>query len=171
VAGSPKRRERRGLDPHPWRDDPARRALRHEPFADGNTVALRHGANSERTIEPVAAELAGRLLDLAREPETPVGYLASPEYLPAVGAWASVEAECVLYRRWFDEHGLFDEEGKPRPGLSNWDRTESRAAKLRQRLGLDPLSRARLGRDVGAASLDLALLMSEHDDGDDDGDR
>ena len=37
---------------------------------------------------------------------------------------------------------------------------ESRAATLRARLGLDPLSRARLGKDVAAGAVDIARLMA-----------
>jgi hypothetical protein len=39
-------------------------------------------------------------------------------------------------------------------------RAESRAATLRARLGLDPLSRARLGKDIAAAEVDVARLMA-----------
>jgi hypothetical protein len=40
---------------------------------------------------------------------------------------------------------------------------EVRAMQLRARLGLDPLSRARLGKDVASQKLDLARLWAEED--------
>jgi hypothetical protein len=44
-----------------------------------------------------------------------------------------------------------------------WDwlhRFETQAANLRGRLGLDPLSRARLGKDIAATEVDIAKLMA-----------
>jgi hypothetical protein len=43
------------------------------------------------------------------------------------------------------------------------DRLEARAESLRARLGFDPLSRARLGRDTVASELDLARLWAAED--------
>lgn len=140
---------------------------RWKDFEPGNRVAEKHGANSPRKVDPIADQLASELLELAEQPESPIPYLTSPEYRPAIQAWAAAEAACTLYRQWFSEQGLVDADGEPLPGISNWDKVESRAMNLRQRLGLDPLSRARLGRDVGAAHLDLALLMAERDEDDD----
>ena len=42
-------------------------------------------------------------------------------------------------------------------------RLETTAERLRARLGLDPLSRARLGRDVSATRVDLAIVMGKLD--------
>jgi hypothetical protein len=70
----------------------------------------------------------------------------------------------VLLRAYVSEHGILDGEGQPRPCLNDLHRFEKRAADGRSRLGLDPLSRARLGRDVTATKLDLAALMARLDD-------
>jgi hypothetical protein len=40
-------------------------------------------------------------------------------------------------------------------------RAEARADRCRSKLGLDPLSAARLGRDIAAGQVDMARLMAE----------
>jgi hypothetical protein len=45
--------------------------------------------------------------------------------------------------------------------LDQLHKHETRAMTLRARLGLDPLSRARLGRDLTAARFDLAKAIAE----------
>lgn len=48
------------------------------------------------------------------------------------------------------------------------DRFEAQAVQQRGRLGLDPLSASRIGRDKAAGSLDVAKLMMALADEDDD---
>jgi hypothetical protein len=127
-----------------------------EPFRPGNTVALRHGAWSPRKVEPLAAEYV----------ETVAG---SANWLrdcdaPAVWAWARTEARVQLLSEWLaDRGGDLDDEGTVRPAAALLDRLEARAESLRARLGFDPLSRARLGRDTLASELDLARLWAAED--------
>jgi hypothetical protein len=90
----------------PGHGGPAR-GYRWEPFKVGNEVRLRHGARSERRVDPVAAELVEALLadrpDLAAYPE-------------AVWGWARAEARCLLFAHWHAQVGYLDEAGNPRGG-------------------------------------------------------
>jgi hypothetical protein len=71
-------------------------------------------------------------------------------YRPTVAAWCRVEAQLHILTRWLDEHGLLDEEGRPRPATNLADRLEGRAARLRAELGLTPMSQSRLLLNVAA---------------------
>lgn len=119
----------------------------------GETLALKHGAFSDRVVDPVAHELVEVVLDQ-------VGYLGDPSYEPAVWAWARAEARVLVLSKWLDENGTLDRDGNPRPALAALKDFERLAAAARSRLGLDPLSRAALGRDVAARSIDLARLYA-----------
>jgi hypothetical protein len=70
----------------------------------------------------------------------------------------------LVLNAWLDVNGTLDEQGTPRPALSALKDFESLAARARQRLGLDPLSRAQLGRDVAAQQVDLARLYESMDE-------
>lgn len=151
----------------------------HEPFEEGNTVAVTHGAHSARTVRPLAAEIEAAARKHASWPP----YLADPSYGPAVEAWAWSEAVVTLLRRYLGERPLEDalidshsEEStevhaggtttrstsgkRTRAALDYLARWESTASGHRQRLGLDPLSRAKLGKDITSAAGDLVLLLT-----------
>jgi hypothetical protein len=108
----------------------AARGYSWEPFKVGNEVRLRHGARSERRVDPVAAELVEALLadrpDLAAYPE-------------AVWGWARAEARCLLFADWHAQVGYLDEAGNPRGG-GHVAAAENQAARMRERLGLDPVA-------------------------------
>lgn len=131
------------------------------PFPPGNTLSIRHGAYSPRRVNPLAQELVDRTLS---DPAT--GYLQAPAWRAALWAWARAEAEVQL----LDEHiarlgeqaengigDLADDAVRSAHLLKH--RAETRATTQRTRLGLDPLSAARLGRDKTAAAVDAAQLM------------
>jgi len=105
-----------------------------EPFRAGNEVRLRHGARSERRVDPVAAELVEALLadrpDLAAYPE-------------AVWGWARAEARCLLFADWHAEVGFLTDDGQVLGG-GRVREYEVLAANLRARLGLDPVSDVQL---------------------------
>jgi len=156
------------------------RGYRWKDAEPGNELALKHGANSPRRVEPLAAQIAESLLN---HPETPA-YLREPSYVPVVRAWARAEAVVSLLWDWLDAHDLdaavadvteTDEDETRSKGsgskhtlsrhvesvLTQLHRHETRAMNLRSRLGLDPLSRARLGKDVASQQFDLARLFAE----------
>lgn len=146
-------------------------------FEPGNEVSLRHGAWSPRKVDPLAKELVDAVLE---DPAT--SYLQAAHWRPAVWAWAQAEAQVQLLTEWLatkgeatgDGVGDLKDEGVSRAYIL-LHRAAARATTGRTRLGLDPLSAARLGRDRNAAAVDMAKLMqlaAEEDErqreGDDD---
>jgi phage terminase small subunit len=104
-------------------------------------VALRHGAQSSIRLAPRAAELAADLRAVVP------AVSASDE--PTIKLLALVLARVEAANEWLAEHGIFvDETGNPQPvirALSTWENT---AARLLDRLGCTPTSRAALGLDL-----------------------
>lgn len=133
--------------------EPAR-AYSWPPFEPGNTVARRHGAFAA-DVEDAAVEMVDGLLDVPS-----AEYLRDPIYLPSLWSWAVAEVRARRLAAYVVEQGELDEEGTPRPALEALRTWETRASNERDRLGLSPLSRARLGRDVAAQNVDLARLWA-----------
>ena len=150
-----------------WSYGPSKGPPGHRPpkpiiAEPGNTTAEKHGAWSPRKVNPLAQELVERIADL-------IPYLAEdPTYRPAVWAWARAEARVQLLAEHIDERGPLDADGKPWPALDQLQKAEGSAARARERLGLDPLSRAKLGRDLadtrGAADRLLSHLDEHYAD-------
>ncbi|HEX3542784.1 MAG TPA: hypothetical protein VHT75_20315 [Acidimicrobiales bacterium] len=107
------------------------------PFEVGNTARLRHGADSERIVRPLADRLAAAIVI-----EAP--WLSRPAFAAALAAWSRAEARVLLVSDWLDEHGLLDSEGRPFPAATFADKLEARAGNARAQLGLDPQSFAKL---------------------------
>ncbi|WP_214365625.1 hypothetical protein [Pseudonocardia sp. H11422] len=128
------------------------------PFEPGNEVGLRHGAYSPRRVDPLARELVDQALG---DPD--LGYLAAPSYRPALWAWARAEAQVQLLAEYLERFGADPDFGDRAvsAAYNAHHRAEARADSARRRLGLDPLSRARLGRDVTAAQVDLVSLLTD----------
>jgi hypothetical protein len=152
MAGHPKRRARRGEVVHPWAADPSLSS--RPPFEAGNEMATRHGAWSERRVDPVAAQLVEGLLerrpDLAKYPEALLG-------------WSRAESRCLLLESWFAERGLLDEKGQPTASERLLASSERLAMSLRERLGLDPRSEAELANaqaDAARSVVDLDALRA-----------
>lgn len=151
-------------------------------FAPGNETAITHGATSERRVGPLAARLAQELLEDADTPD----HLREPMFAASVHAWARAEAVCRLLWAWLEGRDIMagltaaattTEEETHSKGKTNRKsvtrsvpavmdmlrRYEVHAANLRSRLGLDPASAARVGRDLAltrhmnATPLDGAL--------------
>lgn len=164
-----------------------KRAYSWPQFTAGHTASLVHGGRSERTIAPLADEIAAELLTAETTPD----HLRRPEFASAVRAWARAEAVVALLWRWLDgqdiEASLTDtvtteeteEHTKRRTTrrsvsrrvasvLGELHRAETRAASLRRELGLSPLSAGKLARDLsqsrwyqGASPLDKRLAQIE----------
>lgn len=123
----------------------------------GNLLALKHGAYSPRRVDPLASELVERTLA-----DQSVGFLAAPAYRPALWAWARAEARVQLLEEYLGPQvgDLGDE--RVTAAYRELHRCETRAATLRSQLGLTPLARARLGKDVAQARhADAAAVMAE----------
>lgn len=160
------------------------------PFQPGHELSIQPGAYSPRKVEPLAQELVELVLRQATAEGSATAYLSDSTYRPAIHAWARAEIQAQLLTEYLtaaaevtgDGVGDLDAE-RVKSAYLLLHRAETRAASGRARLGLDPLSRARLGRDVAAGSVDVARLMaaleasvdesaaasSDHADLDDDG--
>jgi hypothetical protein len=150
MAGRPKRRERDGLVVKPWAADPSLSS--RPPFLPGNLAGLKSGAESERTIAPVAGELADWLV--AEHPDLDV-----PRYALSVAAWAHAEARCALLRLYLDARGVVGDDGEPRERILRELRAEERrASEERARLGLSPVDHARLEKQRAEAVRGVADL-------------
>ena len=96
------------------------------------------------------------------------GHAAEPRHRFALWAFARAEAQVQLLTEYLIKAG--EDAGN---GIGDLDaervkaaylllhRAEARAMSGRTRLGLDPLSAARLGRDQAATGADMARVMSE----------
>jgi hypothetical protein len=127
-----------------------------ESFQPGNQVALRHGAYCARLIDPMADELIAQI--------RPTVTWWQPCDEPTIRSWGRAEASIERVSSWLAERGgEIDDDGEVRAAANLLIRLESRAESLRSKLGLDPLSRARLGKDVSSARLDLARLWATED--------
>ena len=119
---------------------------------------IRHGAYTPRKVDPIAQAMLAAILS-----EPSAGYLREPVYRPAVEAWVQAEARVQLIDKWVSkmpiEQAAESRQGQVSP-LELLRRWESTASTHRARLGLDPLSRARLGRDVAAAQVDAAQVLT-----------
>lgn len=130
------------------------------PFAPGNEMAVKHGAGSPRKVDPISAELVQELLA-----DETVSYLRAPRFNAAVQAWATAEAKCGLISNWV-EGMTIEEAACSKPGqtsplelLRKWEAT---AQTHRARLGLDPMSAARLGKDIAQTKqADMAAEMTK----------
>jgi hypothetical protein len=139
--------------PETWTPKPPR-GYSWPPFGPRNTKSLRHGIWSKRTVDPLAQDLVAGLLSERDDLN------AYPELLMA---WGRAEARCLLLADWFVQRGLFDDEGKERPGLRFVGQFEKLAADLRAQLGLTPGSEADLARsraDAIKGELDLEGLAA-----------
>jgi hypothetical protein len=132
-------------------------------WPSGNEVSLRHGAYSPRRVDPIATDILEQTL---ADPD--VAYLKSARWRPALWSWAKAEAQCVLLDEYLAARGEEPGDGvgdltDPRvlSAYALLHRAETRAASGRGRLGLDPLSASRLGRDKAAAALDVAQIMAQ----------
>lgn len=120
-------------------------------FEPGHTASLKHGADSPRTIQPVADELAVWLADVAP-------WTSGPAYAATASAWCWAEARCRLIRAWLDGHQAVNDEGEVPNAATYLERIEGRAERLRSELGLGPMAQATL----------LTKLVSVAAAGDDD---
>lgn len=126
----------------------------------GNEIATRHGAYSPRRVDPLAAEIADLLL---ADDSTP--WLREPSMRLAVWALARAEARVQLLVEWVDGMEIAaaaqSDRGQTSP-LELLRRFEETASRHRSNLGLDPMHRARLGKDLAStnASLDLSTMLA-----------
>ena len=117
-------------------------------FAAGHELSVKHGVGSERKLRPIVDELIASL-------ETVAPWTAAHVFRPTVESWAYAEAQCVLFRRWFDVQGIAEGDDDPKSS-GRWDKAEARASKLRAELGLSPASLTRLLSGLSAIDASAA---------------
>lgn len=157
--------------PKPWGENyrppsgiPAR-GYRWETFQAGNQVALRHGAYSDRLVQPRALEIAQALTDDGAFPS----YLAEPRYRPAVLAYCTTLARLERLEAWLGAQAVegvpleLAEDGEVRSATRLLMDLDRQADRHRQALGLTPLAAARLGKDVAAQQVSLSQLWEQMD--------
>jgi hypothetical protein len=138
------------------------------PFEKGHTVSLRHGAWSPRRVNPLASELVEQLLA-----NDDVAYLRAAKWGPAVWAWARCEARIQLVTDYLIDlvgSGRLGDLDDPKVSAAYrlLDRFEAQAVQQHGRLGVDPLSAAKLGKDVALgrqadAATELTRMREEHE--------
>jgi len=130
------------------------------PFAPGNDLSLRHGVYSPRKIGERSAVVVAQLLE-----QPGVGYLQAPEYRASLWRYAQRQAKADLMHDRMLEHAETCAEIAGCQVCESlerrWREFDTAAAKASERLGLDPLSRARLGKDVAQGrAADAAAELS-----------
>ncbi len=135
--------------PAPLNGWPERR--RAEP---GNALALKHGAQSERSIEAKAAEIHDHLEQVAP-------WLAQPEFAPALLRYLRAASREELLHRHIEQ--MAATKGVEKVASRTWEQATAAArlaAALAQELGLTPLGHARL-KVLTAASVGAEVGLED----------
>jgi hypothetical protein len=90
------------------------------------------------------------------------GYLKDPLWAFALRGWAESEAQCLLGQEYlssltFEEKYNARKQGQAAP-IEIVQKLEKHAANMRARVGLDPVSAAKLGKSLASTEVDLARL-------------
>ena len=153
MADAPRQGESAEIIHLPGSKGPAR-GYTWEPFKAGHFKAKKHGAYSDRIVTPLAASVANDLM-------ADLPYLQDPSYREMVLEFARTVVRAELIEQWLDENGEIRDDGTVTPAAIYLVRVKGHLASMASRLGLDPLSRAKLGKDTTATKLDLAQIMAE----------
>ena len=129
----------------------------------GDRLALKHGAYSDRAIEPVAAVIRESILA-----SDDVAFLRAPHFAGALRRHVRAAARVELLEAWVDsmpiEQAAQSDRGQisPLELLRKWQTTADNSA---GKLGLDATSWARIRKDYAIGTrMDLASLLSQRDD-------
>jgi hypothetical protein len=114
------------------------------PFQPGNDLAVKHGAYSPYRVDPLAHQFRDEILS---SPD--MAYLQKPQYAATFWAYCRTAARVQLLEDYVDAMSMSD----------------ATLITLAARMGLDPLSYAKLGKDVVSTQVDLARLLSDRGDG------
>jgi hypothetical protein len=127
-------------------------------FQAGHDLSVKHGAFAALRLEPRARELADELRPLVP------GSTASDEPSIRLAALALAQVEAATL--YVAEQGLVDEHGNPRGILRHLGTMMNTAARLCDRLGLTPASRAALGlSNLGDPSMVVVLQETSRREG------
>lgn len=131
------------------------------PFTPGHELSTQHGAYSPRKVDPLAKELVDAMLE-----DPTLGYLKASAFRPALWAWARAESQAQLLAEYLEgrgKGGVGDlKDKRVQSAYLLLHRAEARADRGRVRLGLDPLSRSRLGKDIAQGrAADAAAALTQ----------
>jgi hypothetical protein len=129
--------------------------VRCSGFGPANRHSLVHGGRSVVALEPRAAEIAVEVRELVPA--------SSPADEPSIRLLALALAQVEAASVWLAEHGLVDENGNARNLLKHLGTMMNTAARIADRLGMTPTSRARLGLDLSRTGDVLGEYLAERD--------
>jgi hypothetical protein len=139
--------------------------LRNAPAApEGNRRRATHGGYGRVARERMEAKALAVFDALSEDaPLTERGGLPAAD-----AAMVRLLAECLCriegVSEWLTLHGMLGEDGEPRAGVLELERKlRAEAAGYLDALGMTPRSRAKLGVDIRAATVDVSQAMSEPD--------
>jgi len=121
------------------------------PFTEGNTAAVKHGATSDRLVEPRARELVPQILEVnehldeLRDGPGVYRYCVVLSRLERAYTWLQAQPDSV-----FSSDLQASRASKAPSPHGVWERVEkweSQADRAEERLGISPLARSRLGLD------------------------
>ena len=124
------------------------------PFEPQNTLSTKHGlwSRSDRFVSVRMAELVNEARDAC-------DYLHDPAYESALVDWARTEAKIEMGERWLmDNGGDLGPNGGVKPAANYLLRLQAHANKARERLGLDPVARAKITKDLAQANRDTRAV-------------
>ena len=157
----PGRRDRRGREgwtgEHPLRP----------PFAEGNDLAVTHGAYSAELVRPEAERVLEELI-----PAGAPDYLRNPMFGPAVRLAATRVAQAERVARHVASLPMDEQMEPPKPGTSApiemSRKMDVAALGALATVGLTPVSAAKMTKSMTGASVDIAQLMADTADEDQD---
>jgi hypothetical protein len=130
-------------------------APRHPDFTPGNTVALKHGANSPTAVAARAELVRPRLFEVCP-------WLHEMHDVIAVDRFLRAEARALILHEYIA--GICDTTGPAKVPVKVWEQAtaaDNLAARLGNTLGLDPSGRARLQQTVASTQATLADLKAQ----------
>ncbi len=110
----------------------------------------------------IAPRAKAILLAVLEDPAMP-DHVRTAAFASAAGAWARAEAVAEVLFEYVCQMSVDDMIAPPMPGtkapVDVWRMADAHASRLRSKVGLDPMSYARIARDLGIAdrALDAGL--------------
>lgn len=136
------------------------------PFTRGNQLAVTHGAYSGKRTDPIAQEFKAEILS-----SPAMSYLEEPQYAAIFWQYCRTAARIQVIEDAIDDMDIY-QAARSDKGQTSWlellRKWTATLTTLAARCGLDPLSYARLGKDVAQArnadaATTLTALRAQHE--------
>ena len=129
------------------------------PFEPGNQAAVTHGSYSPRMVDPRARDIVNDLLSSGPE------FLANPAFRPTLWLLAQTLTRIELIHEWIDGQGgefAEDKKGRIQVASERLTRLTRLAADLAGKLGGDPLTQAKIQKDLAQGhAAGIGALLAE----------